>query len=162
MAKNPHMNAAKIYVNWYLSKEGQLAQFWANDSTPSHKGMRDKRFVYWPESVKGKEMAKFSYDRPEINKQVLNYWDTKWIAIAGKPKGPQKFKGTVLKSKRGGRRITLKVKGKDVLFRISGSRSQVMINGKSAERGNVKAGMKCSGTYVPKGKAVEARQFNCK
>lgn len=162
MAKNPHPNAAKIYVNWYLSKEGQLAQFWANDSTPSHKGMRDKRFVYWPDSIKGKELAQFSYKNPEVNAQVLRYWDSKWIAVAGKPKGPKAFKGTVISSKRGGRRITLNVKGKEMLFRISGSRSEVMINGKSAERGNVKAGMKCSGTYVPKGKAVEARKFNCK
>jgi iron(III) transport system substrate-binding protein len=162
MAKNPHMNAAKIYANWYLSKEGQLAQFWANDSTPSHQGMRDNRFVYWPESVTGKKMAKFSYDRPEVGKMVLKTWDAKWISIAGKPKGPVAFKGKVVSSKRGGRRIMIKVKGKDTLFRISGSRSQVSINGKAAERGNVKAGMICKGTYVPKGKDVEARKFDCK
>ncbi len=49
-----------------------------------------------------------------------------------------------------------------MLFRISGSRSTVKINGKNDERGNVKVGMKCSGQYVPKGKAVEAREFSCK
>ncbi|MFT5538811.1 MAG: ABC-type Fe3+ transport system substrate-binding protein, partial [Alphaproteobacteria bacterium] len=33
---SPHINGAKIWVNWFLSKEGQIAQFWANGSTPIH------------------------------------------------------------------------------------------------------------------------------
>lgn len=164
MAKNPHMNAAKIYVNWYLSKEGQLAQFWANQSTPSHKGMRDKRFVYWPENVKGKEMAQFSYKNPEVNAQVLKYWDTKWIAIAGKPKKVKvsKLKGKLLGTKRDGRRIVFKYKGKKQTFSMSGRRSKATINGKEAERGDLKVGMTCSATFAPRGKRLEIKKIDCK
>ena len=164
MAKNPHMNAAKIYVNWYLSKEGQLAQFWANDSTPSHKGMRDKRFVYWPESVKGKEMAQFSYKNPEVNAQVLKYWDTKWISIAGKPKKAKisKASGKLLGTKRGGRRVYFTLNGKKQEFSVSGSRSKIALKGKEAERGDLKTGMSCSFSYAPRGKRLEVKNIDCK
>ena len=37
MNKSPNTYAAKIFVNWFISKEGQIAQFWGNSSTPAHK-----------------------------------------------------------------------------------------------------------------------------
>lgn len=160
MAKNPHMNAAKIYVNWYLSKEGQLAQFWANESTPSHKGMRDKRFVYWPENVDGKEMAKFSYDRPEVAKIVLKHWDTKWIQGGGYvPPTPKTVMVKIDFTKRGGRQIGFKVGGMNDTAKISGSRTKVTIGGKKASRGEIKPGMTCK-VFYPSG-GGEAKSVEC-
>ena len=161
MAKNPHMNAAKLYVNWYLSKEGQLAQFWANESVPSHKGMRDKRFVYWPENVEGKEMAQFKYDNPEAGKEVLKTWDAHWIKGGGYV--PPKASVVTVKitaTKRGGRRLEFMVDGKKDAAKISRSRTKITVGGKKAKRKAVKVGMTCKILY-PKG-GGEAKTVDCK
>jgi iron(III) transport system substrate-binding protein len=161
MAGNSHMNAAKLYVNWYLSKEGQLAQFWANESVPSHKGMRDKRFVYWPENVTGKEMAQFKYDNPEAGKEVLKYWDARWIKGGGYVPPKASVVNVKLDAvKRGGRVIEFKVDGKADKARMSRSRSKVTIGGKKAKRGDLKVGMSCKILY-PKG-GGEAKTVDCK
>ncbi len=161
MAGNPHMNAAKLYVNWSLSREGQLALFWANGSTPSHKGMRDKRFVYWPEALAGKEMAKFSYDRPELAKIVLKKWDGKWITGGGYvPAKPKLVTVEISTIKRGGRTLGFTVGGKADTARVSGSRTKIMVNGKKAGRGAIKKGMTCKVLYPAGG--GEAKSLDCK
>ena len=160
MTGNPHMNAAKIYVNWYLSKEGQLAQFWANESVPSHKGMRDKRFVYWPQNIEGKELAKFSYDRPEVATTVLKYWDTKWIQGGGYVPPTAKSVSVKIDSiKGGGRQIGFNVGGKPDTAKISGSRTKVTINGKKDKRANIQPGMTCKIVYPAGG--GEAKSVDC-
>jgi iron(III) transport system substrate-binding protein len=162
MAKNPHMNAAKLYVNWYLSKEGQLAQFWANKSVPSHKALtNNKRFVYWPENVTGKEMAQFKYDRPEVGKVVLKHWDSRWIKGGGYvPPKAEAVNVTLDAVKRGGRVLEFKVAGKKDKAKMSRSRSKVTIGGKKAKRGDLKVGMKCKILYPAGG--GEAKTVDCK
>lgn len=57
MNKSPHVNAAKLYINWYLSKEGQLSQFYADKSPPVHPELQDERFLVYANEVKGKPTA---------------------------------------------------------------------------------------------------------
>jgi tripartite-type tricarboxylate transporter receptor subunit TctC len=71
-----------------------------------------------------------------------------------------KNSGTVTKTKRGGRRISFMLKGKEVTAKISGSRTTVVINGKPDKRKNVKVGMSCTVTW-PKVNA-EAKKIDCK
>jgi hypothetical protein len=109
-------------------------------------------------------MAQFSYKNPEVNAQVLKYWDTKWIAVAGKPKKAKisKASGKLIGTKRGGRRVYFTLNGKKQEFSISGSRSKVALKGKDAERGDLKTGMSCSYTYAPRGKRLEVKKIDCK
>ena len=68
--------------------------------------------------------------------------------------------GKVTKTKRGGRRIFIMYKGKEIKAKISGSRTKVKISGKADRRKNVKPGMTCTFVYLRLG--GEAKQLICK
>jgi ABC-type Fe3+ transport system substrate-binding protein len=54
----PARNSAYIFLDWFLSKEGQLAQYVADLSTPVHAQMKDDpRFLPFPEEIIGKKQA---------------------------------------------------------------------------------------------------------
>jgi iron(III) transport system substrate-binding protein len=76
---SPHLAAARLYVNWFLSKEGQIAQFWSEQAPPSHKGLQDPRFLVYPKEILGKAVAPRS---PQLLEQdmatVQKLWDQAW------------------------------------------------------------------------------------
>jgi iron(III) transport system substrate-binding protein len=85
IAGSPHLAAAKLYVNWFLSKEGQVAQFWAEQAPPSHKGMQDPRFLVYPKAILGKQLAPrypklLEQDMPTVQK----LWDQAWQKASSK------------------------------------------------------------------------------
>ena len=71
-----------------------------------------------------------------------------------------KHMGVVTKTKRGGRRITIDHKGKEVTAKVSGSRTKVTLNGKKVKRKVIKVGMTCQFTYPKPG--AEAAMVDCK
>ncbi len=71
-----------------------------------------------------------------------------------------KHTGKVTATKRGGRRIFIDYKGKNVKAKVSGSRTKVTINGKKAKRKAIKVGMTCTFTYP--GAGQEAKRVDCK
>ncbi len=71
-----------------------------------------------------------------------------------------KHTGKVTATKRGGRRIFIDYKGKNVKAKVSGSRTKVTINGKKTKRKNIKVGMSCTFTYPRPG--AEAQRVDCK
>jgi len=62
--------------------------------------------------------------------------------------------------KRGGRRLAFKVESGEHKVKVSGSRTEVMIGGKSSSRGKLKVGMNCEISYL--GNGNEARKISCK
>lgn len=68
--------------------------------------------------------------------------------------------GKVTETKKGGRTVTIDHEGKPVSAKISGSSTQVKINGKKADRGAVKAGMTCTFVYPAPGS--QAEELDCK
>ena len=72
---NPHLDASRVWVNWMLSKEGQLAQFVADSSPPSHVGMQQKAFFVFPDELAGKKIA-FRYDKYE--RPIMAMWTKYW------------------------------------------------------------------------------------
>ena len=44
-------NAAPLFANWLISKEGQLTQYVADGATPIHKDMQSKEFLAFPEEM---------------------------------------------------------------------------------------------------------------
>ncbi len=71
-----------------------------------------------------------------------------------------KHTGKVTATKKGGRRIFIDYKGKNVKAKVSGSRTKVTINGKKTKRKNIKVGMTCTFTYP--GPGEEAKKIDCK
>jgi ABC-type Fe3+ transport system substrate-binding protein len=86
LAKNPHMNAAKIFMNWLLSKEGQLAQYAADGAPPVHKDLIGRGFMAYPDAIKGKKIA---FRNPELLdddlRALLGFWEPLWKS--GEEKG---------------------------------------------------------------------------
>lgn len=71
-----------------------------------------------------------------------------------------KHTGKVTATKKGGRSIVIDYKGKNVTAKVSGSRTNLTVNGKKAKRKAVKVGMTCTFTYP--GAGMEAKSVDCK
>ena len=71
-----------------------------------------------------------------------------------------KHTGKVTKSEGKGRKVFIDYKGKEVFASVSGGRTKVTIAGKKADRGDIKAGMTCTFTYLRPG--AEAKAVDCK
>jgi tripartite-type tricarboxylate transporter receptor subunit TctC len=71
-----------------------------------------------------------------------------------------KHTGKLTKSKKGGHRLYINYKGKEVMAKVSGSRTKLTVNGKKAKRKAVKVGMTCTFTYP--GAGQEAKKIACK
>jgi iron(III) transport system substrate-binding protein len=77
---SPSVHAAKLFVNWTLSKEGQIAQYYADRSTPVHIDLQDDdRFVPYAKTVKGKKLAVRSASLLEDEGDDLYaVWNAQW------------------------------------------------------------------------------------
>ena len=77
----PAKNSAYLFLDWFLSKEGQLAQYVADLSTPVHAGMKDDpRFLPFPEEIVGKRQAlrdeaSLQSEYPEMMKVYQPLWE---------------------------------------------------------------------------------------
>ena len=71
-----------------------------------------------------------------------------------------KHEGSVTATKKGGRRIVINYKGKEVTAKVSGSRTKITLNGKKVKRKKIKVGMNCRFTYPKPG--AEATKIDCK
>lgn len=79
---NPH--AAKIYVNWLLSREGQLAQFAAMEGAPSHAALQSPDFITFAAQLAGKKKAFRSPNMVEEDwPELLANWDKIWQGAGG-------------------------------------------------------------------------------
>jgi ABC-type Fe3+ transport system substrate-binding protein len=60
---NPDINASRLFVNWLLSREGQISQYVAEGSPPVHVALQKLGFMPFPEEVAGKRVA---FRNPEL------------------------------------------------------------------------------------------------
>ena len=87
---NPHPNAARLWVNWFLSKEGQISQFAADSAPPVHKDLQTEEFLAFPNEILGHKIA-FRVPEQEGATEELNqiwakYWSSSDDAASDKPK----------------------------------------------------------------------------
>ena len=84
----PAPNAGYMFLDWFLSREGQIAQFFADASIPVHRDLtQDARFLPYPDEVVGKpatarDEAAMRTEFPKL----LEVYDPLWKA-AGGPEG---------------------------------------------------------------------------
>ncbi len=155
---SPHIHGAKLFVNWLVSHEGQLAQYKEIHFTPLYVDQQERGFIPIP-VPKGRRVV---YDTKAVQdkyqEMLSELWDNLW------------FKGQGLKImtvsakldavKRGGRAIQFKVKGEAQTAKVSGSRTQVTVDGEFADRSLLKSGYTCKIVYT--GNNQEAQKINCR
>ena len=81
MRNSPRVHGAKIFMNWLISREGQIAQFWADESTPVRIDMQSKEFLPYPEAVAGKMVATPGDD--DTKAKLQKRWNALWLQGGG-------------------------------------------------------------------------------
>ena len=81
-----NVNSAKLFVNWNQSREGQIAQYFADASAPTHPALQDDdRFVPYAKNLAGKPIAARSANLLEDSTEPLyEIWNANWERRAGK------------------------------------------------------------------------------
>lgn len=157
-------NAAKVFMNWYLSREGQIAQYYATGGAPVHRGLQDIGFSSYPEAIKGKKLAVRSPESLEDEFTLaLKAWHAAWERAGGQvdtPKASSKVATSLTQILKGGRELAFKVGAGEHKVKISGTRTQISLNGKAVRRNKLKQGMACNITYS--GDGSEAKVVACK
>lgn len=153
------VNAARMFINWFLSREGQISQYAANFAPPVHKDLQRKEFLAFPDEIVGKKIAFREPDFLDRDlKQLVKFWDPLWFAGRGLKLAT--VTARIEAVKRGGRRVSFKVGSKTHTVKVSGSRTKITVAGVDATRKGVKKGMTCEITYP--GNKEEAKKIACK
>lgn len=78
--KSPRKNAARLFINWIVSREGQLVQYASTFAVPVHKALQLPQFVPFAETIVGKK-ANVRDDAilvSDTNKKMGQLWDSYW------------------------------------------------------------------------------------
>jgi ABC-type Fe3+ transport system substrate-binding protein len=82
LAKSPHPNAAKVFVNWFLSREGQAVYSKADYAVPVHPALRsDKQYLgMFADAFLGKPWAvENSDDEAKFMPDIRKVWQPLWV-----------------------------------------------------------------------------------
>ena len=82
---NPHPNAAHLWVNWFLSKEGQIAQFKGDLASPAHRDLQISAFLPYPDQINGHKIAGRLPDSTEVLEKLNADWTRYWLSAGGAP-----------------------------------------------------------------------------
>ncbi len=81
LKRSQNINAARLFINWLLSKEGQLAASYARRTTPIREDLQFKEIIPFADNVLGKEV---SFRSPELEREVMptlsKFWDKLWLS----------------------------------------------------------------------------------
>lgn len=90
---SPNLHAAKIYLNWLMSKEGQIHQARVSDSIPVRSDLQRKEFTPFADEIIGKKTAFRSLEVIEtLGPTVQKFWNESW-SKAGGPAQPRSAGG---------------------------------------------------------------------
>ncbi len=80
LKRSQNINAAMLFINWILSKEGQLAASYARQTTPIREDLQLKEIIPFADNVLGKEV---SFRSPELEREVMptlsKFWEDLWL-----------------------------------------------------------------------------------
>ncbi|HEX9880848.1 MAG TPA: extracellular solute-binding protein [Candidatus Binatia bacterium] len=80
----PNVYAAKILLNWLLSKEGQIAHYAYYFYAPVHKDLLRKEFLPFADHILGKDRV---FTNPDIEGEIMpklsEFWNRLWLTGAG-------------------------------------------------------------------------------
>jgi iron(III) transport system substrate-binding protein len=93
LEKSQNKNGARLFINWILSREGQLLQYYDSYVIPVHTALQQPRFVSVFDSIKGKKLSV----RDDVilgsamHKKLVKMWNGYWTSPVGK--GRKKRRG---------------------------------------------------------------------
>ena len=81
---SPHVNAAKLFVNWYLSKEGQVAAYHYARQVPVNIELKRKEFLPFPDQIEGKKIVLRTESILAQAEHVGDIWQKLWESAGSK------------------------------------------------------------------------------
>lgn len=92
--KSPRKNAARLFVNWMLSREGQVLQYAVTSAVPAHKALQLPRFVPFADTIVGKtaQVRDDALLESDLHKAMARAWEAQWgpTSSGGKKKGKKR------------------------------------------------------------------------
>jgi iron(III) transport system substrate-binding protein len=79
----PHPNAARLYLNWHISKEGQIANYQYARQVPVHAALDSREFMPYPDQVIGKKILYRTDDVLAKQRQAIALWRKYWEGSGG-------------------------------------------------------------------------------
>jgi iron(III) transport system substrate-binding protein len=88
--KSPRKNAARLFINWMVSREGQIVQYATTFAVPVHKALQLPQFVPFADTIVGKreDVRDDALLTSETNKKMSELWDSYWAAAPGTKRAP--------------------------------------------------------------------------
>ena len=85
LEKSPRKNASRLFLNWMLSREGQMMQYYDTYVVPVHKDLQRPPFVSDFVNVAGKKrnVRDESLLGSEMQKKMLEVWNHYWTGPGG-------------------------------------------------------------------------------
>jgi iron(III) transport system substrate-binding protein len=83
LAGTKRPNAAKLFTNWYLSREGQLASYHYAYQMPTHSALTGREFLPYPEQIVGKKVLYRDDAVLAQQPRVMEGWRKRWEAAGG-------------------------------------------------------------------------------
>jgi iron(III) transport system substrate-binding protein len=81
---SPNQYAAKLYLNWLLSKEGQIMQARISDSIPVRTDLQRAEFIPFADQIVGKKTAFRSLEAiDKYGPTVQKFWNESWSNAGG-------------------------------------------------------------------------------
>jgi iron(III) transport system substrate-binding protein len=89
--KSPHKNAARLFINWLLSREGQILQYTETFAVPVHKVLQSSEYLPFAETIVGKPsiVRDDSLLGDDMQEKVQEVWNGYWAAAAGSKAPPR-------------------------------------------------------------------------
>jgi ABC-type Fe3+ transport system substrate-binding protein len=86
LQKSPHANAARVFINWMVSREGQILQYATASEVPVHKALQLPQFVPFADTLAGKarSIRDDALLNGDLNKKMTEQWDRYWNATAAR------------------------------------------------------------------------------
>lgn len=78
--KSPRKNAARLFINWMLSSEGQLLQYTDTFAVPVHKALQSPKFLPFADTIIGKPsvVRDEAVLGDQLQKRVQDTWNEYW------------------------------------------------------------------------------------
>lgn len=81
LRRSPNLNAARIFSNWMLSREGQLASSFARRTTPVHADLQLEELIPFSDQIVGKQVG---FRNPELEMKIMpklsKFWNKLWLS----------------------------------------------------------------------------------
>jgi ABC-type Fe3+ transport system substrate-binding protein len=79
----PHANAARLFINWMISKEGQMAVSTYVGTIPAHRELQRAEFYPFPATMMNRKMAPQTAAVLARQPAIMADWEKRWVGAGG-------------------------------------------------------------------------------